>query len=171
MITFDRLWEAHGSISDVDYPCLVDGKPAFEDQCAIRLGYALARCGFDTRSFPGAEHCWHHPKSEGHILRAQEFADALKQRRPDSFDKARSLPVKDFKRHIAGKKGIIFFKDYALRRTDPINKPTGDHIDLWNGWRMTKWSSWIRITTGLSLPGYWSDFEKSGEILFWRALK
>ncbi|PSF08210.1 hypothetical protein C7H09_08555 [Marinobacter fuscus] len=66
-------------------------------------------------------------------------------------------------------KGINFFKDYWIRTSDPQNNTTGDHIDLWNGSRLTDWTSWLRISMGLSLEGYWSDFGKSKEILFWRA--
>jgi hypothetical protein len=170
MIKFKDLWEAHATISDIDNPCMVDGKPAFSNQCAIRVGNALTICGYDTSTLPGAEHCWHHPKSEGHILRAEQFAKALTKVRPQSFEKGVSIPVKDFKKSISGKKGIIYFKDYWLRNSDPINNPTGDHIDLWNGSRLTDWTSWIRISTGLSIDGVWSDFEKSKEIIFWRAI-
>jgi hypothetical protein len=171
MIRFKDLWENHATVSDVDNPCQKDGKPAFSNQCAIRVGNALALSGYDTSNLPGAEHCWHHPKSEGHILRAEQLASALMLKRPSSFAKPESIPVKNFKTHIAGKKGVIFFKDYWLRNSDPSNSPTGDHIDLWNGSRLTDWTSWIRITTGLSIDGVWSDFGKSKEILFWRVLK
>ena len=171
MIKFDDLWEAHATVSGVDYPCVVNNELAFSNQCAIRVGNALVKCGSDTSKLIGAEHCWHHAKSEGHILRAQQLADALKRNRPSEFSAGKSIPIKDFKKHISGQKGIIFFKDYWLRNSDPINNPTGDHIDLWNGSRLTDWSSWIRVTTGLSIEGGWADFEKSKEIIFWRCLK
>ncbi|QLE84479.1 hypothetical protein FLM48_04870 [Shewanella sp. Scap07] len=125
----------------------------------------------DTTSLLGAEHCWHHAKSEGHILRAEELASALTKSWPASFTKGIKIPVRDFKKHISGKKEIIFFKDYWLRNSDPTNNPTGDHIDLWNGSRLTDWTSWIRISTGLTIDGVWSDFSQSKEIIFWRALK
>lgn len=169
MIKFNELWENHATISGVDNPCIVDDNPAFSNQCAIRVGNALALCGFDTTSLPGAEHCWHHAKSDGHILRAEQLAASLKRVRPAGFGAAQTIPVADYKKHISGKKGIIFFKDYWLRTSDPQNNPTGDHIDLWNGSRLTDWTSWLRISIGLSLEGYWSDFGKSKEILFWRA--
>ncbi|GLQ31334.1 type VI secretion system amidase effector protein Tae4 [Litoribrevibacter albus] len=171
MIKFDDLWEAHATISDVDTPCMVDGKPAFSNQCAIRVGNALALCGFDTTTLPGAEHCWHHPKSEGHILRAEQLANALQKHRPSSFAEGVSIPVADFKDHIEDQQGIIFFKDYWLRNSDAPDQPTGDHIDLWNGSRLTDWTSWIRINMGLSIEGVWSDFEASQKIIFWKALK
>jgi hypothetical protein len=169
MIKFNELWENHATISGVENPCIVDGNPAFSNQCAIRVGNALALCGFDTTSLPGAEHCWHHAKSGGHILRAEQLAASLKRVRPAGFGAAQTIPVADYRKHISGKKGIIFFKDYWLRTSDPQNNPTGDHIDLWDGSRLTDWTSWLRISMGLSLEGYWSDFGKSKEILFWRA--
>lgn len=168
MIKFEELWSNHATVSGVDNPCLVKDEPAFSNQCAIRVGNALALCGFDTASLPGAEHCWHHEKSHGHILRAEQMAKALRKVRPAGIEAAQSIPVDGFRKHISGKKGIIFFKDYWLRSSDPENNPTGDHIDLWNGSRLTDWSSWIRIRTGLSIDGVWSDFEKSREILFWK---
>ncbi|MBQ1784895.1 MAG: hypothetical protein II007_14750 [Gammaproteobacteria bacterium] len=171
MIKFEDLWEAHATVSDVDTPCMVDNKPAFTNQCAIRVGNALAKCGFDTTTLRGAEHCWHHAKKEGHILRADQLASALMSARPDSFASGISIPVKDFKKHISGKKGIIYFKDYWMRDTDPVGNPSGDHIDLWNGSRLTDLSSWFRISTGLSIDGVWSDFRKAKEIIFWRALQ
>jgi hypothetical protein len=170
MIKFKDLWQAHATISDVDNPCTVKNEPAFSNQCAIRIGNALSICGFDTTTLPDAEHCWHHPKSEGHILRAEQLANALLKVRPTSFEKGIKIPPKNFKQYISGKSGIIYFKDYWLRSTDPINNPTGDHIDLWNGSRLTDWTSWIRISTGLSIDGVWSDFEKAKEIIFWRSI-
>ncbi|WP_053042767.1 T6SS effector amidase Tae4 family protein [Thalassomonas actiniarum] len=75
---FQKLWDNHPTILGQDNPCSTDGSPNFSNQCAIKLGVALARCGVVTSSFPGATHCWHgHNKSEGHIIRAEELANAL----------------------------------------------------------------------------------------------
>ncbi|PCK06167.1 MAG: hypothetical protein COA42_17580, partial [Alteromonadaceae bacterium] len=41
---------------------------------------------------------------------------------------------------ISGKKGIIFFKDYYG------SNQQGDHIDLWNGSRLTKFKTWIEFS-------------------------
>ena len=40
---------------------------------------------------------------------------------------------------ISGEKGIIFFKDYYGPNSQ------GDHIDLWNGSRLTKFVSWFEF--------------------------
>ena len=67
----------------------------------------------------------------------------------------------NFKAKIAGKKGIIYFEDYWLRPEDRPERPTGDHIDLWNGSRLTEVSSWLRVQLGISYEGVWSDLEKA----------
>lgn len=40
---------------------------------------------------------------------------------------------------IFGRKGIIFLKDYYGQNNQ------GDHIDLWNGKRLTKYASWVEF--------------------------
>ena len=67
----------HPTISGNDYPCSTNGIANFPDQCAIKLGVALAKCGVNTAYIAGARHCWHHKKAHGHILAAQELATGL----------------------------------------------------------------------------------------------
>ena len=55
--------------------------------------------------------------------------------------------------------GVIFFNGYWWRSTD-TTRPTGDHIDLWNGWRTSAkmlfpWFSWL------------GGYNKSSNIWFW----
>ncbi|WP_394357110.1 T6SS effector amidase Tae4 family protein [Cronobacter malonaticus] len=84
-ITFSQLWEAHPEINGDADPCRKpDGHKAFNDQCAIRLGVALTRCGYDVSRLKLAQ-CWYHPKAEGHVLRAEELANALKKRQSRAF--------------------------------------------------------------------------------------
>jgi len=64
-----------------NHPC---SKKDFPDQCAIRVGVALAKCGFDvTKLQIGGKlrFCWQHSKREGHILAAEELANALDRTR------------------------------------------------------------------------------------------
>ena len=121
----------------------------FSNSCAIRLGVALASSGIDTRTFPGTAHCWHHKKTEGHTLRAEELAKGLVERqgflawlgKRQEVWKPRETPQKkprEVAQSLKGKKGIIFFKDYY----GPGN--SGDHIDLWNGSRLTEVGSHLR---------------------------
>jgi hypothetical protein len=119
-----------------DSPCKQNGKKAFENQCAIRLGESLRKSGVNFNTFKGAK-CWHGHKP-AHILRAEELATWLKS----SFSPFKNViefeGINGFS-SIAGKKGIIFFKDYY----GPAQQ--GDHIDLWNGSRLTRYSSWFQF--------------------------
>ncbi|MFB9084845.1 hypothetical protein ACFFW8_01405 [Erwinia tracheiphila] len=64
-LSFESLWNAHPEIKGDANPCrLPNGLKAFDDQCAIRLGTALARCGCDVSRLKAA-FCWHHPKKRG----------------------------------------------------------------------------------------------------------
>ena len=163
-VTFKQLWNSYPSD---DSPCRTSGKSNFSNQCAIRVGVALVGSGVKTTDLPGVKHCWHHPKSDGHVLRAQELAAGLARKRISGIGTGKTLTAKDFKSRIAGKTGIIFFKDYWQRSTDAEGRPTGDHIDLWNGSRLTGLSSWFRVQWGIVMPGYWSDLEKAKAITFW----
>lgn len=102
------------------------------------------------------------------MLAAEELAAGLKRAHLDGIGEAQVFDGKDFREKIAGKKGIIFFKDYWMRSADNPGSPTGDHIDLWNGSRLTDLSSWVRVRFGLTIPDVWSDFEKSKHIAFWK---
>jgi len=85
MVTFQKLWENHPTITGDENPCTTNGKSNFPNQCAIRMGVSLARCGVDTSRIPGAIHCWHkHDKSLGHIIRAEELAKGLEKQSENS---------------------------------------------------------------------------------------
>lgn len=101
-------------------------RPAFENQCAIRMGIALEKSGVNLDSFQG-ERCWqgHSPK---HILRAQELADWLtKQTRLVGKVKIISKSV-DPSFAFKGKKGIVFFQNITKTKVQGI-----DHIDVFDG--------------------------------------
>ena len=102
------------------------------------------------------------------MLSASELATGLKKAKIEGIAAPIDVVAKDFKAQIAGKKGIIYFEDYWLRAEDKQGNPTGDHIDLWNGSRLTDFTSWFRVQMGISYEGVWSDFEKSKKIIFWR---
>jgi hypothetical protein len=160
-IKFKELWN--------NYPNESACKKEFTNQCAIKLGAALAKTGVDTTTLvPANRHCWYHKNSEGHILAADELARGLKKIKLSGVSPAIAVTGANFKARLAGKKGIVYFEDYWLRATDNLGSPTGDHIDLWNGSRLTDWKSWVRIQFGLVIPEVWSDFEKAKTILFWK---
>lgn len=163
-LTFKQLWDAYPSD---DHPCKKNGKLEFESQCAIRMGTALAKCGVDTTLLK-VKHCGIHPNKDGHVLRAEELAQALKRTKIPGLASYVNLEAAHFKTTLAGKTGIIFFKDYWLRDRDSKGRPTGDHIDLWNESRLTSIFSWLRIQLGIVVPGTWSDLEKAKCVWFWR---
>ncbi len=181
MITFNMLWENHPTITGQDNPCTTNGKLNFTNQCAIRVGVSLAKCGVKTSNLPGATHCWHgHDKSEGHVIRAEELANALNKYPISGIQQVQKVNPEEFSKELFGKKGIIFFKDYWRRtnngKKESFHNRSGDHIDLWNGSKITDWRSWARIYARIGsfglhdlVPG-WSDLEDSKSIWFWRVL-
>jgi hypothetical protein len=100
------LWRAHPK--GVVKPC---DPHYFVNQCAIRLGVALAGAGVSLASFTGAR-CFprlkHHPP---HILRAQELASWLLTQTgvvgPVTKYKGSDVSLAS----ITTKQGIIFIKD------------------------------------------------------------
>ena len=48
-----------------------------------------------------------------------------------------NITGENWEKKIKGRTGIVYFADYWMRSTDKQKRPTGDHIDLWNGSRMT----------------------------------
>jgi len=136
MSFFQKLWDNHPTITYDDYPCSSNGKKNFPNQCAIRMGECFERSGIKTQKLP-VRRCWFHKNQPGHILAAEELANALvKFPISSNIQKPIKFKGKDGFSKIAGKKGIIFFKDYY----GPGNQ--GDHIDLWNGSRLTRFSSY-----------------------------
>lgn len=167
---FEELWNAHPEVNGDEHPCRrTDGEKAFDDQCAIRIGTALARCGYDVTKL-NAEFCWLHPKRAGHVLRAEELAKALKKAAiPDVFP-AQRIDPKNFEEALREKTGIIFFKDYWRRGGESYLNRTGDHIDLWNRYRLTTSTSYFRIQWGVSWEGFMSSFFEAREVWFWKVL-
>ncbi|MGP9826916.1 type VI secretion system amidase effector protein Tae4 [Ectopseudomonas khazarica] len=170
MLIFKELWESHPTITGEDNPCTTNGQVNFSDQCAIRIGVALNACGVDTSSIPGVRYCWHHKKSAGHILAAEELAVALTRYRIPGLGPVQKIDPSKFKDELISQRGIIFFKDYWLRQGESFANRSGDHIDLWNGTRLTDWFSWARIQAGFSWQGTFSDFEDSKQVWFWKVL-
>lgn len=135
---FTDLWKNHPTVESIvdDAPCKHNGKKAFENQCAIRMGESIRKSGANLTSFKGAK-CWY-KHSQLHILRAEELATWLKSPHSPLKQCIEFEGVNGFNQ-IQGKKGVIFFKDYY----GPGKQ--GDHIDLWNGSRLTKYSSWFEF--------------------------
>lgn len=155
MPTFATLWNNHPNIQG-DAPLL--DKKVYENQCAINMSAAWLRSGMILSGYTGAL-SWEKGKTK-YAIRAQELANWFAS--PYShLPKIQKFSGKEVFEKIRGKTGIIFFQNYWGGGSQ------GDHIDLWNGSRLTDWTSWIRIQGGISIPGLWSDFKKSEAIWFW----
>ncbi|MDP9648415.1 T6SS effector amidase Tae4 family protein [Paraburkholderia strydomiana] len=175
-VTFAALWSAYPHSDPCTDPST--GKPAFEDECAIRFGTCLANVGITNKSFKG-EKCWFHGHPPSHMLRAKEVAEWL-QRRPFAGCPV-PVPITGtgWQDRVKGKTGVIFFGSY-WRRNLKDKDPTGDHIDLWNVDSLTPSSeTTLRFTFGinkvwnpLSVLGVgpenlYSNLADSKTILFW----
>lgn len=170
MLTFDTLWKSHPEIFGDAAPCRTNGAKNFSDQCAINLGVALRRAGADLGKLKDIRHCWQPPKSEGHVLAAEEIAQALSQAKIPGLHAVKKIKPKDFEDDLEGQQGIIFFKDFWRRGNETFGNRSGDHIDLWNGRRLTNWLSYPRIQLGFSIEGSFSDYHESKEIWFWKVI-
>lgn len=175
-VKFADLWSAYpgGNPCDGTGP---DGRLAFSDQCAIRVGVALKKVGVTFKSYPAKRKCWFQGH-EDHILAAKELADWLKLQPFVGCTKVVDVKGADWQDKIKGKTGIIFFGNY-WRRTNSNGveetTPSGDHIDLWNGERLTTGSggargiftTFSRFSLGIDSGLGYSNLAKATEILFW----
>ncbi len=161
---FQTLWQNHPTIKG-DAPIL--DRSIYQNQCAINVSAALIRSGIPLKDFRGAL-SWGKSQTK-YALRAQELADWLALRSRFPCKRFVKIDAKDFDSELALQTGIIFFKNYWGEGNQ------GDHIDLWNGSRLTDWRSWARIhfrvgPYGLHNIGAGSDFKKAESVWFWGVL-
>lgn len=175
-VKFARLWEAYpGGHPYVD-PKTGKPPPGYENQCAIKVSIAIHGVGVEMKSFRGAA-----VQMNGRTtaVGAAQLAAWLKLQPfcglPMSPEKATGA---DWQDKIRGKTGIVYFADYWARNAGEktADRPTGDHIDLWNGSRLTatgmSFISTLGRRIGLNSVGAgtswgYSDLGRSSEILFW----
>jgi Type VI secretion system (T6SS), amidase effector protein 4 len=162
MPTFATLWGNHPTIKG-DSP-LLDTK-VYENQCAINLSAALMRSGIEMNNYTGVW-SWETGKTK-YAIRAQELADWLAKPNAQLPSKVEKFVGKEVFSKTAGKTGIVFFQNYWGAGNQ------GDHIDLWNGSRLTDWRTWARIHVrlgnyGLHNLGAGSDFQKAQTAWFWK---
>jgi hypothetical protein len=151
MLDFASLWQNHPANGDPPElePCKdSEGVSHFENQCAIRMSVCLVRSGVRLDSFRGA-FCWfgHHRE---HALRAEEVAAWLDSPLADfvpSADIAKSSAGPISSSLYAGRRGIVLFRNFWGTGQQ------GDHIDLWDGEKMSH--------------GNGDYFERSQEVWFW----
>lgn len=177
MVAFKQLWRGHPINHSVMTPCLapdtiknLEGKtihkglPVYANQCAIRMSVALKAAGVTADQLPGCAHCGAHPRSEMHFIRANQLATTIAGANLPGVGKREVISGADVAKYypeLFGRTGIIFIKDY-WRRSGETN-PTGDHIDVWNGYRssakwLMEWFFWL---------GYYSNYAGAKEMWFW----
>lgn len=165
VITFAELKANYPS----EYPCDHD---IFKDQCAIKLAVSLQGAGASLKTYRGRT-CWMH-KGAKHALVAEELANWLSRRYLANWPEATNITGKDWEEKADGKTGVIFFKDYWLRKGQKT--PSGDHIDLWDKDELTS-SGLASLRRSLGIDAIdltwiddslnYSDLRKSAKILLW----
>ncbi|KUO57197.1 MAG: hypothetical protein APF80_04225 [Alphaproteobacteria bacterium BRH_c36] len=178
-VEFKKLWYGHPINESIMAPCVADrefvnlegntvlrGFPVYANQCAIRMSVALRRAGVSADQLGSIASCGAHPREEMHYINASQLANAIDRAKIPGFlpvQKISGEEVAKFYPTLFGRTGVIFIKDYWHRSTDRPGSPTGDHIDVWNGYRssakfLMEWFSWL---------GYYSNYAEAGEIWFW----
>ena len=160
MPTFATLWNSHPNIKG-DTPLL--DKAVYENQCAINMSAAWMRSGTKLSGFTGTL-SWEKDKQK-YAVRAQELANWFASLH-SHLPKVQKFGGKDVFNAIKGATGIIFFQNYWGAGSQ------GDHIDLWNGNRLTTLDSWMRIhvrigSLGMHSLGFGSDLQKAQATWFW----
>jgi len=179
MVEFKNLWRGHPINESVQTPCIAPedltnlegrlvrrGFPVFANQCAIRMGVALKRAGATADQFGGCAHCSVHSREHMHIINASQLANAIDRAGLPGVGPREIFKAEDaakFYPKMFGRSGIMYIQDYWARSTDRPGNPTGDHIDVWNGYRssakaLMEWFSWL---------GYYSNYAQAKEIWFW----
>lgn len=169
-VSFAALWSGYPSSKPYVDAKTGDPPKGFENQCAIKVSVSLHAAGIEMRSFK-ASHVMIRERRAA--IRAEDLAAWLQQQQIDGIaSPARDITGADWQVKIKGKTGIVFFADYWAREGE-AKRPTGDHIDLWNGSRLTASGlqgaavTLLRFGLGIdSGPGF-SDLGKASRILFW----
>ncbi len=160
MLSFSKLWDNHPNVKG-EAPLLDKG--AYQSQCAINLYAVLMRSGVNVKTFKG-QLSWQKGKPK-YAIRAQELANWLTspfgRGSGVMMPKVQKFSGKDVFEKIKGKRGIIFFQNYY----GPGNQ--GDHIDLWNGYRLTHPMSIAQIYLRFGSVGIGSDYRGADSIWFW----
>lgn len=177
MVAFNDLWRGHPINHSVQNPCLAPrdltnlegnaisaGRKTFGNQCAIRMGVALRQAGVPAAKLSGCTHCQVHSRDEMHFINAQQLAHAIGRANLEGFgplERFGGADAAQFYPKMFGRTGVMFIADYWKRTGEA--KATGDHIDVWNGYRssakwLMEWFSWL---------GYYSNYAEASEIWFW----
>lgn len=165
---FRDLWQLHPTNRSNQLPCRREnGLPSYANQCAVRMGECFRRAGVKPGQIPGGLTCGVHSRETMHFIRAQELANGLGRANLSWLGKTEKLTGDEpaqFVKILFGRKGVIFLKDYWARSGERgTGRATGDHIDLYNGYRTT--AGWLMEY--FSWLGYYGGYSGSKEIWFW----
>jgi hypothetical protein len=172
-VTFSKLWESYPG--GHPYSDSKTGKPpkGYENQCAIKVSKAIHGAGIQMKSFNGASVTMDDLKT---AVVATQLADWLKLQPFCGLPKEpENITGKEWESKIKSRSGIIYFENYWHRQGE-TKVATGDHIDLWNGSKLTpnavnnvrrlglnsvQWLPWPLDDLNFS------DLGNSTKILFW----
>ena len=167
MADFKTLWDKFPDQDELEKICFnkqprSDTQP-FDNYCSIVMSECFARSGIQVDRCPGAK-CWSHAGSK-HVIRAEDLANWLAASPPAGFGRKEVIAPASFQADLAGRTGVIFFKDYWTRGNEPFANRSGDHIDLWNKSRISGASMLYRAL--IEMLGLVSDLNKSKAVWFW----
>ena len=156
MPTFATLWNNHPVIKGES--SLLD-RGTYEYQCAVNLSSALMRSGVNMKSYNG-QLSWEkgNPK---YAIRAQQLADWLASPVNPLYSKVEKYSGVEVFNKTSARSGVIFFKNYWGANHQ------GDHIDLWNGFRLTHIRSLAQIYLRIGSIGLDADFKMAESVWFW----
>jgi hypothetical protein len=172
-VKFSSLWASYPDSTPYIDPKTGKPPPGYEDQCAIKVSVAIHGVGIDMKSFTAANVDLKPGRTIGRIVlngkytatRADELASWLKRQPFCGLpQKPENITGEDWATKVKGRSGIVFFADYWARTAE--NQASGDHIDLWNGEKMTGFGTGLRARWNIVIPGIWSDLRKAKTILF-----
>ena len=172
-VTFAKLWDSYPS--GHPYVDAKTGKPplGYSNQCAIKVSMAIHGAGIEMKSFKGGAVTVNKMKC---AVVATQLAGWLKLQPFCGLPKEpENVTGKEWQTKIKGKTGIVYFENY-WRRSGEKTTASGDHIDLWNGSRLTATGLSFISTMGRRIGineigagtdwGY-SDVRNSTLVLFW----
>jgi hypothetical protein len=176
VVTFATLWAGYPSSPPYVDPKTGKPPPGYSNQCAIKISASVHAAGVEMKSFKGRSKIVLNGKNAAGL--AEELAAWLKTQPFCGLPtKPEAVTGADWQTKIKGRTGIVYFADYWKRNTDAKERPTGDHIDLWNGSRLTASGLLGTLTTmarflgqrsiGAGTDWGYSDLGTSREILFW----
>lgn len=172
-LKFDTLWAVHPTNNNEPRPCKNElGGTLYPNQCAIRMGVCLKRAGIQPGMVRGGATCAEkgHGPNEMHFLAAVSVANGIEGARAAGIIQnvgpiyRVTDPINFYKDpNLYGKKGMMFFGDYWRRSGETWAQRSGDHIDLWDGYRTTaswlmEWFYWL---------GYYGNYQRTKQIWFW----